>query len=106
MVLDLTDGISAIGSGSATAGVELFVSSGTTTSATLTSVDVHVDLDGDGVFQTSVSTDPTVTVAPNTWGYASALLPSGPVHTLTVTATATPTLVAREGHDGIKRDGR
>jgi len=55
-----------------------YVDASASTDATITSAEFHHDLDGDGSYGVAYSTDPTVTVSPNTWGWAEAFIHSAP----------------------------
>ncbi|MBN1916661.1 MAG: FG-GAP repeat protein [Verrucomicrobia bacterium] len=73
VVVDLTDAASLFTENETKqAFVRLTISALASSSGTITSADFYNDLDGDGIFETTASTDPTVTVAPGASGYAKA----------------------------------
>jgi hypothetical protein len=75
IAIDMTDGVP-IAPGRLHPLVWLWLHADATTDATITSTDFYHDLDGDGAYAITSSTDPTVTITPETWGYAEAILPS------------------------------
>ena len=75
IAVDLTDGVGALNSGSSsTASVLLSVNRSASGNGTITSANFYQDVDGNGTYQLVASTNPTVTVGPNTTGQASASL--------------------------------
>jgi len=94
IAVDMTDGCSLIGTDPAQAFAQLRVDAHATTSGTITSADFYEDLDGDGTYWSTSSTDPTVTVGPGAIGYANATIYP---HVLTVTAAADPEVVNSGG---------
>ena len=90
VAIDLTDGLLEVPpADNLTLGVALDVASGASASGTITSADFFQDLDGDGAYTQVSSTDPVVTVAPGTSGYAFATLgvPAVPAAPSSLTAT-------------------
>jgi C1A family cysteine protease len=74
------------------------ISSSAADSGTVTSADFYEDLDGDGAYTITSSTDPTLTLAPGAWRYATALLKP---HYLDLTANCDPTTVASGGSTSL-----
>jgi hypothetical protein len=94
IAIDLTDGIASIPTDQPTSVyARLFVYPPSSFDATITSADFYEDFDGDGVYSVDASSDPTVTITKNTWGYAYAV-----IHDFSVTALApSPTTVSSGG---------
>jgi len=93
IAVDLTDGVSYLGSGGPVS-ADVYDWSGSSYSATITSADFFVDLEGDGSYLQHTSADPTVTVTAGMWGYADVILG----HSLSVTAAdPNPSAVASRG---------
>lgn len=86
VAVDLTDGVPQMpAGGGATVSADLTLSSSAGSNGTITSAEFYEDLDGDGVYTLTSSSDPTVTVAPSATGRAYATLR---LHALSVTVTA------------------
>ena len=81
IAIDLTDGISHLAEGGNQISADAYVWSGSSYTATVTSADFFVDLEGDGSYLQHSSADPTFTVAQGEWGYADVALG----HNLSVT---------------------
>ena len=81
IAIDLTDGISHLAEGGNQISADAYVWSGSPYTATVTSADFFVDLEGDGSYLQHSSADPTFTVAQGEWGYADVALG----HNLSVT---------------------
>jgi len=73
IAVDLNDGVSYLGSGDPFS-VDVYVWSGSSYSATATSTDFFVDLEGDGSYLQHSSADPPLTINPGSWGYADVTL--------------------------------